>query len=293
MMQPLFLRLFCLLFAALPLLASADTDTNKTQVLALYAMLNAGDYDNLGDVVAPDYRTEVPDHEGMPALPQGLDGLSASLAERGAIANDVKRVVSDGELVFVQVKYPGDKVIAGVDIFRLDDAGKIVHHWPRRQAVTDDVADPDTLYAGGGDASTPMTEEQLQRNRTIIREAFEKVWREGRAELTLDYYATGYKQHNPHIADGGERIRQIIETHVKPYIEETGNLYPVEIVHIGAQGDLVFIHCNIVMLGLGRNEGVKTTSVDIMRIDDEGKLAEHWDVLQMETDSLPNFDTLF
>jgi len=293
MTQSIYQHTLGLLFIALSVFAHADIHTNKSQALRFHAMLNTGDYSDLAEVIADNYRTILPDHKSMPTLPQRLDGLRERLTELGAVPNEVKRVVSDGDLVFVQVKYPGEKVVAGVDIYRLDETGRIVEHWPRRQAVTDDVDDPETLYAGGGNAEKPMSEEQLQRNRTIIRETFEKVWREGRAGLTLDYYAVDYKQHNPHIADGGPRIQQIIESHVKPYIEETGDLYPVEIVHIGAQGDLVFIHCNIVMLGLGRNEGVKTSSVDIMTINEEGKLAEHWDVLQMETDSLPNFKTLF
>lgn len=286
-------RLLVLLLLALPALLHASTDANKAQVLALYDMLNKGNYDNLNQVVATGYQTHLPDHAGMPELAQGLDALQTRLTAAGSIANEVKRVVSDGDLVFVQVKYPGEKVVAGVDIFQLNDGGKIEHHWSVRQALTDDVTNPDSIYEGGGDASKPMSEEQLQRNRTMIRDTFEKVWQQGMAELTLDYYALDYKQHNPHIADGGERIKQIVETHVRDYMAAHGGRYPIEILHIGAQGDLVFIHCNLEMIGLGRNDGVKSTTVDIMRVNDEGKLAEHWDSLQMESDTLPDFSTLF
>lgn len=286
-------RLLALLVLAIPALVHASIHTNKAQVLALYDMLNKGDYSNLDQVVARDYQTHLPDHKGMPTLAQGLEGLQATLSATGAVPNEVKRVITDGDLVMVQVKYPGAKVVSGVDIFQFDTSGKIRQHWPVRQAVAADVTNPDIIYEGGGNTAKPMTAEQLERNRTIIRDTFEKVWQQGMAELTLDYYALDYKQHNPHIADGGERIQQIVATHVKDYMAAHGGRYPIDILHIGAQGDLVFIHCNITMVGLGRNEGVKTTSVDIMRINDEGKLAEHWDSLQMESDRLPDFSTLF
>ena len=114
-----------------------------------------------------------------------------------------------------------------------------------------------------------MSAEELAINRDIIRTTFEEVWSKGKSELTLDYYAESYQQHNPHIPDGGARIEQIIEKYVKKYIEDNNAPYPMDIHHVGAQGDLVFIHCSITMIGLGRNAGVKTESVDIMRINDE------------------------
>ena len=81
------------------------------------------------------------------------------------------------------------------------------------------------------------------------------------------YFGTNYKQHNPRIADGPAAIAKLIPT-LTALTYEPGMAV--------SEGDLVMVH--------GRYTGwgpKPMVAVDIFRLQD-GKVVEHWDVLQEE-----------
>lgn len=81
------------------------------------------------------------------------------------------------------------------------------------------------------------------------------------------YFSANYKQHNPRIADGSAAIAKLIPT-LTALTYEPGMAV--------AEGDLVMVH--------GRYTGwgpKPMVAVDIFRLQD-GKVVEHWDVLQEE-----------
>jgi predicted SnoaL-like aldol condensation-catalyzing enzyme len=55
----------------------------------------------------------------------------------------------------------------------------------------------------------------------------------------------------------------------------------------------VFVHLSLFMAGINRNDGDRSTNVDIFRVDRDGRMVEHWDVLQIEGVALPPTATVF
>ena len=82
------------------------------------------------------------------------------------------------------------------------------------------------------------------------------------------YFAPNYIQHNPAIPNGPAAIAGLIASLSKDFSYEPGMIV--------AEGDLVMVHGRYV--GWGPKPMV---AVDIFRVAN-GKLAEHWDVMQEE-----------
>jgi predicted SnoaL-like aldol condensation-catalyzing enzyme len=254
-------------------------------------VLNGGDRAAVGALFTENYIPHVPEHRTMPKLPTGRIALERRLANAGRLPNTAHRMVADGDFVFAQVLYRTAAPVNGADIFRLNADGKIVEHWNLRQALaSESEADIAHRFAGPGD---PDASQSAERNRERAYALYRDVWSKGDAKLALAFYEKSYIQHNPHIPSGADRIAGIIANNIRAYMEVHGTDYPIHIRHLGAQGDLVYAHQDIFMAGLGRNDGDRSSVMDIFRIDANGQFAEHWDVCHMESDGLPDHSTLF
>jgi predicted SnoaL-like aldol condensation-catalyzing enzyme len=110
-------------------------------------------------------------------------------------------------------------------------------------------------------------------NKEIVLEVLKRVFIDRDPTVVDQYFAANYKQHNPVIPDGPSAIAQLIPT-LTALTYEPGMAV--------ADGDLVMVH--------GRYTGwapKPMVAVDIFRVED-GKVVEHWDVLQEE---IPAGDT--
>ncbi|MBV8278233.1 MAG: ester cyclase [Verrucomicrobia bacterium] len=87
--------------------------------------------------------------------PQTADGAdafiqatNAFIAEFPELSVEIKRVIAEADLVVTHdlIKTaPGDRGLAGIDIFRLEN-GKIVEHWDARQPVPEVTANAHTMF---------------------------------------------------------------------------------------------------------------------------------------------------
>jgi predicted SnoaL-like aldol condensation-catalyzing enzyme len=99
-----------------------------------------------------------------------------------------------------------------------------------------------------------------------------------------DYLSEPYIQHNPHVADGVEAFRNEFHERFKTDMKDCST----QIMRVSSRDDLVFIH-NI----LKRSPDVKGhAAVDIFRFEN-GRIVEHWDVIQTMPDSSKNDHPMF
>ena len=266
----------------------------KSKVLGFYqdALAN-GKLDGLGTLFAEDYVPHTAPLKDVPVLDAGLLALRERLQERGRIPHRVYRAIADGDYVWVHARYDGAMPIAGADIFRFDTSGRIAEHWNSRQRIPQDVARGVDRFIGGGSAELPMSETRRAQIKGILRDTLMEMWSKGNAALVPTYYAESYIQHNPDMPGGYWRIKEVMETEIPKFIASSGGPYPVDIHRMGAEGDLIFVHYSNYMAGINRHAGARSTSVDVFRIGPENKMIEHWDVLQMEGEPLPDDSTLF
>jgi predicted SnoaL-like aldol condensation-catalyzing enzyme len=113
-----------------------------------------------------------------------------------------------------------------------------------------------------------MSEGNAARNKAIAIEAITGVFVRRDSEAPKKLFIADYKQHNPTIPNGSAAIPDLIRALPSNFKYEMGTVV--------AEGDFVMIH--------GRYTGwapKPMIAVDIFRIED-GKLVEHWDVMQEE-----------
>ena len=249
-------------------------------------------WDLLETLVAFDYRPHLPELKDSPPLPPGRDALATRLRSAGGVPNEICRMIGDGDMVYAHVRYPGTPTYAGVDIYRVDAQRRIAEHWCVRQPKPHTSAQAEEWFS---DAPVVERAERVDREwaKARVRTMIETLWMPGNAALVPEFYERSYVQHNPDMPGGYERIAEVVATSIRSYIERTGHDFPVTIHRIGAEGDLVFVNLSILMAGIDRNDGVRSTNVDIFRVNRAGRMTEHWDVLQMEVEPVARTEVLF
>ncbi|MCP4873055.1 MAG: hypothetical protein GY898_30550 [Proteobacteria bacterium] len=124
----------------------------------------------------------------------------------------------------------------------------------------------------------------LSRNTKTAKAFYDLAFNQSKpAEAVERYVGAEYIQHNPAVANGPQASID--------YFERMAREYPgkhVRFVRSVAEGDLVVLHCHQRWPGDHDYAGM-----DIFRFDDDGKVVEYWDVLQVVPEDSAHANTMF
>ena len=251
-----------------------STKTEQTQTekaLALIDTFATGDTDIAKELLAEDYiQHNLAYGTGRDAFISSVEYL-ASADEKTTVENI--RAFEDGDKVFLQTVYnfagAGEQV--AFDIFRFDNEGKIAEHWDNLAAKAEPNPSGHTQIDGTMEATDL---DKTEENRKLVEDFLYDVMQGNNLDKTPDYFdGDTYIQHNTGIADGvsglNEALAALAEQNIQMIYTTTHQVL--------AQGNFV----------LAVSEGTfgdkPTAYYDLWRVEN-GKIAEHWDVMETIAD---------
>jgi predicted SnoaL-like aldol condensation-catalyzing enzyme len=125
---------------------------------------------------------------------------------------------------------------------------------------------------------------ELEKNKGNAQAFYDLMFNQCKPREAVEHYVGDeYIQHNPHVGDGKEAFIE--------YFERMAEVYPGKVTHFKrtiAEGNMVVLHCHQQWPGEQDYAGI-----DIFRFAENGKIVEHWDVLQVVVPESKNDNGLF
>jgi predicted SnoaL-like aldol condensation-catalyzing enzyme len=123
----------------------------------------------------------------------------------------------------------------------------------------------------------------LEANKKAVQEFYDFIINKKDFESARKYMGDRYKQHNPLVADGPEGLKAFIEF-LKTNFPDARS----EIKRVLADGDYVILHVHSIRPPNMRGRAI----IEIFRLEN-GKIDEHWDVIQEIPEESANPNGMF
>ena len=139
------------------------------------------------------------------------------------------------------------------------------------------------LLACASPAAADAATAQQEANRQAVIAFYDKALNQKEADEALAYVGNRYIQHNPNAQDGPEGFKKFIA-----FLREKFPNSHSEIKRSFVDGDYVILHVHAV-----REPGTRGNAIiDIFKLEN-GKIVEHWDVVQPIPENPANNNTMF
>ncbi|MEM8728711.1 MAG: nuclear transport factor 2 family protein [Pseudomonadota bacterium] len=201
-----------------------------------------------------------------PHVPTGLDAVIGLLPvlNEASFGYTTHRVLEDGDLLATHTTYHnaqvfGAKEVVAFDLWRIED-GKIAEHW-------DAIIPRYTETASGRTQTDGMTEvidqDKTSENKALVESFVRTVLMNGDTDKMANFIRDGvYDQHNPVVGDGPDALKAVL-----------GEIKNNTLHRVVGEG-------NFVLTQAEGTWGDKPVAIyDLFRVEN-GRIAEHWDVLQ-------------
>ncbi len=132
--------------------------------------------------------------------------------------------------------------------------------------------------------SGEKAEQNNQHKLNVVKALYAGFFNGHDANVAKELITEDYKQHNPFVANGRAPF---LEYFTQLFIDNPQ--YSAKIYRSAVSGDLVYVHVKY----QNNPQDLGTASVDIYRVNDQGKITEHWDVNQPVPADPANDNTMF
>ncbi len=246
-----------------PSVSTPATVSSKEKAVAVLNSIETGDTKALRYIDGQHYtQHNLSVGDGLAGFGEVLQALP-----KGSAKVNIVRAFEDGDYVFTHTDYNffGPKV--GFDVFRFDN-GLIVEHWDNLTVKADKPNPSGRTQLDGALATKDL--DKTAANKALVSDFVNTVLVKGEYQKMSQFFSGDhYIQHNTMIADGLSGLGRAINEMTKHGITMTFS----KVHKVLGEGNFVLT------ISEGEFGGEETSYYDLFRVEN-GKIAEHWDVME-------------